>query len=110
MKSAPPWKYSRDGSGTIPNSPSLPRELPFADSRWRSTKPDKTTVWKKVVVWERQAELCEVMLKKGNRVFVQGKGKLRTFTNDEGKTVTYEEITARLVGFTHLEEGGAIDK
>ena len=60
---------------------------------------DKSTTWKKIVVWEEEAELCEATLKKGHKVFVYGKAKEKTFTNDEGKTVTYEEITAWCVGF-----------
>ena len=60
---------------------------------------DKTTTWKKVVVWERQAELCKATLKKGHQLFVYGKANQKTFTNEEGKTVTYEEITAWQVGF-----------
>lgn len=31
------------------------------------------TIWKKIVVFGKLAELCKVHLKKGNRVFVQGR-------------------------------------
>ena len=60
---------------------------------------NKITTWKKIVVWERQAELCKATLKKGHQLFVHGKSKQKTFTNQEGKTITYEEITAWRVGF-----------
>jgi len=59
-------------------------------------------IWKKVVVWGRQAELCEVQLKKGSEVFVQGQTQQKEFINKEGVLKRYEEVSARLVGFSNI--------
>jgi single-strand DNA-binding protein len=58
--------------------------------------------WRKVTVWEKQAELCSLYLKKGSEVFVQGRGEMKSFQTKEGGTKTFEEVNARLVGFTNL--------
>ncbi|PIP92541.1 MAG: hypothetical protein COW00_00140 [Bdellovibrio sp. CG12_big_fil_rev_8_21_14_0_65_39_13] len=59
-------------------------------------------IWKKVVVWGRQAELCSVQLDKGNEIFVQGREVERSFETETGETKKYKELNARLVGFTNI--------
>jgi single-strand DNA-binding protein len=58
--------------------------------------------WKKVIVWDRQAELCKVQLDKGSRIFVHGVSQTKTFTAESGEEKSFEEVTAKLVGFTNL--------
>lgn len=72
--------------------------LSVAVNKANDDKPD----WKRVVVWERQAEFCSVQLKKGGEVFVQGQSQRKEFTTKEGDKKSYEEVNARLVGFTNL--------
>jgi single-strand DNA-binding protein len=62
----------------------------------------KKTIWKKVVVWERQAELCSVQLKKGSDIFVCGQTENKSFVNIDGVKKSYEQVTAKLVGFTNV--------
>jgi single-strand DNA-binding protein len=59
-------------------------------------------VWKNVVVWDRQAELCSVHLKKGFEIFVQGSEKIERYVNKKGEEKQYREINAKLVGFTNI--------
>lgn len=59
-------------------------------------------IWKKVVVWSRQAELCSIQLDKGNEIFVQGREVERSFETETGETKKYKELNARLVGFTNI--------
>jgi len=63
---------------------------------------DENTEWVKVKVWERQAELCKVQLKKGSQIFVNGKREKKEFTNKDGKHVVYNEVNAQLVGFSNV--------
>ncbi len=63
---------------------------------------DERPIWKKVIVWGKQAELCSLYLKKGKEVFVQGKTEQKSFETKEGGMKSYEETSARLVGFTNL--------
>jgi single-strand DNA-binding protein len=55
-------------------------------------------VWHRVVVWGKQAESCQVFLKKGNQVFVRGHKNVREFTDRSGNPREYEEIKAYSVG------------
>ena len=67
-----------------------------------NSKTTQKTTWKKVIVWGKQAELCSIYLKKGKEVFVDGVAQLREFTNKQGEKKSFEEINARLVGFSNL--------
>lgn len=72
--------------------------LSVAVNKSNDERPD----WKRVVVWEKQAELCSVQLRKGGEIFVQGQSQKKEFTTKEGEQKSYEEVNARLVGFTNL--------
>lgn len=63
---------------------------------------EKKTVWNKVVVWGKQAELCNLYLKKGSEIFVQGRKSLKEFPTEEGEIKKYVEVNASLVGFLNL--------
>jgi single-strand DNA-binding protein len=60
------------------------------------------TIWHKVVVWGKQAELCNLYLQKGKEVFVKGKTELKEFMTSEGSLKKYKEINASLIGFSNL--------
>lgn len=70
--------------------------LALAESTQDLDKPK----WHKVVVWGKEAELCNLYLKKGSFVFVQGQNKQITFVNKDGKNKSYFEIKAEKLGFT----------
>ena len=56
------------------------------------------TIWRKVVVFGRLAELCSVHLRKGNEIFVRGQVFLKTFINKEGLEKEYFEVRAFSIG------------
>tara|TARA_Y100000031_G_C8013906_1_gene289375 strand:+ start:290 stop:601 length:312 start_codon:yes stop_codon:yes gene_type:complete len=59
--------------------------------------------WKNVVVWEKQAEDCQLFLKKGSQVFVRGRMKESSYEKD-GRPTKYIEVVADTVGYTNLRE------
>ena len=59
-------------------------------------------IWKRVVVWGKQAELCNLYLKKGHEVFVQGRMQLREYHDSEGRKRSVMECNARLIGFPNI--------
>lgn len=59
-------------------------------------------VWKRIVIWGRQAELASVYLNKGSEVFVRGRIVNKEYQDKEGNTKQYNEIRANLIGFTNL--------
>ncbi len=67
-----------------------------------TNEEEKKTIWNRVIVWGKQAELCNLYLKKGKEVFVQGYRELKEFTTNDGEIKQYEEITANLIGFPNL--------
>lgn len=56
------------------------------------------TIWRKVVVFGKLAELCSVHLRKGSEVFVRGRVDLRKFINKQGVEKEYFELKAFTVG------------
>ena len=56
------------------------------------------TIWRKVVVFGKLAELCSVHLRKGQEVFVRGHILLKRFTNRDGLEKEYFEVKASAVG------------
>jgi len=66
----------------------------------QSTKNQQTgewveeTDWFRVSVWGDRAERMAETLRKGNKVFVEGRFKTRTFEGRDGQTRTALEITA----------------
>jgi single-strand DNA-binding protein len=56
------------------------------------------TIWRKVVVFGKLAELCKVHLRKGEEIFVRGPVELRKFISKEGQEKEYLEINAFSIG------------
>lgn len=52
------------------------------------------TEWFRVVAWDRLAETCNEYLKKGMKVYIEGRLQTRTYTNREGVERTAVEIVA----------------
>jgi len=53
-----------------------------------------TTDWHNVVVWRKLAEITEKYLKKGNKVYVEGKLKTRSWQDQDGNTRYTTEVVA----------------
>ncbi len=52
------------------------------------------TEWHNVVLWRGLAEVSEKYLKKGNQIYVEGKLKTRSWTDQEGNTRYTTEVIA----------------
>ena len=86
----PELKHTKDGTAICNLSVAV-----------NKTSDDKA-IWKKVVVWDKQAEQCNLYLKKGSQVFVQGHVKSQSYLAKDGNTKTYEEVKVNLIGFLNL--------
>jgi len=72
--------------------------LSVATSRtWtdRGGSQQEKTEWHRVVAWDRLAEICERYLKKGDRVYVEGRIEYRQWEGKDGQTKYTTEIRAR---------------
>ncbi|HEX2911366.1 MAG TPA: single-stranded DNA-binding protein [Chloroflexia bacterium] len=52
------------------------------------------TEWFRVVAWDRLAETCANYLKKGSRVYIEGRLQTRDWTDQQGQKRTTSEVIA----------------
>ena len=87
----PEIKYTQSGSPVA--------NLSIATSeRWKdknSGEQKEQVEWHRVVLFSRLAEIAEQYLKKGSKVFIEGKLQTRDWEDSEGKTRYTTEIIAR---------------
>jgi single-strand DNA-binding protein len=73
------------------------------------------TEWFRVVAWERLAETCNEYLRKGSKVFIEGRLQTRKYTGQDGQERQIVEVVAqemqmldsRQQGQGGYEEGGS---
>ena len=79
------------------NSGTRVATLSIATSRrWKSRtgEQQEKTEWHRVVCWDRLAEICERYLKKGDRIYVEGRIEYRQWEGQDGQTKYTTEIRA----------------
>ena len=64
----------------------------------------KKTTWHRVVAWEKTAEACGKYLKKGSKVYVEGRTDHRQYEKD-GATRYVTEVVANEVKFLDSAQG-----
>jgi len=64
--------------------------------RWtsRSGEQQEKTEWHRVVCWDKLAEICEQYLKKGDRVYAEGRIEYRQWEGQDGQKKYTTEIRA----------------
>ncbi len=88
--------------GADPELRYTPSGVPVATFRiatnetWRDAegKTQEKTEWHTIVVWRKLAELTNDLLKKGSRVYVEGRLQTRTYEDKNGIRRTVTEIVA----------------
>ncbi len=78
-----------DGGGSVGNFP-----LATNETYTNKTTGEKVsnTEWHNVVVRNKAAEICEKYLKKGDKVYIEGRLKTRKWQDDQGKDRYTTEI------------------
>ena len=77
----------------------------------QSGERQEKTEWHRIVLWNNNknsglADLAEKYLKKGDRVYVEGRIEYRTWEDRDGKTRYTTEINARELIMLSAREGG----
>lgn len=82
---------------TIPSGTRVATLSVATSRRWtsRSGGQEEKTEWHRIVCWDRLAEICERYLKKGDRVYVEGRIEYRQWEGQDGQTRYTTEIRAR---------------
>ncbi len=79
------------------NSGTKVATLSIATSRqWtsRSGEKEEKTEWHRVVCWDKLAEICEQYMKKGDRVYAEGRIEYRQWEGQDGQKKYTTEIRA----------------
>jgi len=58
----------------------------------KDSNPQVRTDWHRIVAWRQLAEFCIKYLKKGSRVYVEGRLRTRSWENKEGNTSYVTEV------------------
>ena len=67
------------------------------------------TKWHRIVAWSRLAEICGEYLKKGSRVYIEGKIQTRKWTDQNGEEKYTTEIIAREMKMLSARSGAGQD-
>ncbi|MBI4408320.1 MAG: single-stranded DNA-binding protein [Gemmatimonadetes bacterium] len=76
--------------------------------RWttRAGQDQEKTEWHRVVAWDRLADIVERFVKKGERIFVEGRIEYRSWEDQSGQTRYATEIIAQeLILLSGAESG-----
>ena len=65
----------------------------------RNGTAHETTEWFNVVCWRKQAELVEKYVKKGDKLFLDGKLRTRKFTTQNGEDRAITEMIPDIIQF-----------
>lgn len=103
--------------GTDPEMRFTPDGTPVTSfslaTSWISTTPDgerkKETEWFDVTTWRKQAESCNQFLSKGQRVYVEGRLKTRSWEGQDGQKHFRVEIHANRVIFLDRKPAGVAE-
>jgi single-strand DNA-binding protein len=71
----------------------------------KSGQQVEKTEWHKIVVFGKLAEICGQYLKKGSKVYVEGKLQTRKWTNKEGQEVYTTEVLLDVTGTMQMLDG-----
>lgn len=72
----------------------------------KSGQKQERTEWHRIVVWGKQAELCGELVKKGDKVFIEGRIQTKEWTDKEGQKRESKEINANWVEFLGGKRSG----
>jgi single-strand DNA-binding protein len=94
LGSDPEMRYTPDGKAVT--------TFRMATNRKYTTTGGETreeTDWFRITVWGKQAEQCNQFLRKGRRVYVDGRFHARSWEGQDGQMRTSLEVTADCVRF-----------
>ncbi|RPI03902.1 MAG: single-stranded DNA-binding protein [Calditrichaeota bacterium] len=85
----PELKYTPSGAAVLTLSIATNTSYKGQDGN-----PVENTEWTRVVLWRKQAEVLSPYLKKGSRIFVEGKLSTRSWDDQNGVKRYITEVTA----------------
>lgn len=89
LGSDPEVRYTPGGAAVANFSVATDRGWKDKDSNWQNE-----TTWHRIVVWNRTADFVKEYVKKGNRVYVEGRIQNRSWEDQNGQKHYVTEIVA----------------
>jgi single-strand DNA-binding protein len=93
LGSDPEIKYAANGNAIASIRIATAESRKNRDGEW-----EDTTEWHRVVMFGRQAELCKDYLKKGSKIYVEGRLQTRSWEDQSGQ----RHYATEIVGFNML--------
>lgn len=90
LGSDPEIRYTQSGDAVAALSVATSEKWKDSDGNWQ-----ENTDWHRVIAWKGLAERCSEHLKKGSKVYVEGKLEYRKWKDQQGN----ERITAEVKAF-----------
>jgi single-strand DNA-binding protein len=85
----PEMKYTNSGQPVAQFTVAVNRNRKGPDGQ-----ATEETEWFRIVAWEKLAETCNEYLRKGSKVYIEGRLQSRKFTGNDGQERTSVEIVA----------------
>ena len=104
----PELRYTQSGAAVV--------SLSLASTeRWKGPdgQPQEHTEWHRIVAWAGLAEICHQYLKKGSRVFVEGKLRTKKWQDQNGAdryTTEIEGLELQMLGSRQGSQGTSTPK
>jgi len=97
----PELRYTQSGTAVATLSVATSRKWKGQDGQVQ-----EETEWHRVIVWQRQAEICNEYLGKGSKVYIEGRLQTRKWTDNNGNDRYTTEIVAQDVQFLSARPNG----
>lgn len=96
----PEMKYTQQGTPITSFSVAVGRTWKGPDGQQQ-----EETEWFRVVAWEKLAEQCNEFLRKGRKVYIEGRLKSREWTTPEGQKRNITEVVANSMIMLDSKQG-----
>jgi single-strand DNA-binding protein len=96
---------------TTPNGQSVVNFTLATSETWTDKSGERVerTEWHRIVVWGKQAEMCNQYLSKGRTVYIEGRIQTREWEDKDGNKRYTTEINANTVNFIGPRRSGGGD-
>src|SRR4029077_10567605 len=96
----PEMKYNAEGKPITTFSVAVSRTWKSPDGQ-----QSEETEWFRVVAWERLAETCNEYLRKGSKVYIEGRLQTRKYTGQDGQERQIVEVVAQEMQLLDSRQG-----
>ena len=97
----PEMKYTPNGNPMTTFSVAVSRRRQTPDGEWKDE-----TEWFRIVAWQKLAEQCNEYLRKGSKVYIEGRLQTREWQGQDGQNRQIVEVVANDMVMLDSRQGG----